>query len=133
MSSITILDPRPDKFQISIVSHVTGGSGLAQKATIDGFDAAFYLDGQATFMSLPLPEVHGADDILVEKINYTTVISNKDAFNGFAAVLMESEEFDLGIYGETTIHLGSVKANVKYREWVTLKGVYSCYYSSVLL
>jgi len=122
IESIRILEPQADKFQFSVTSFITGSSKLAHKATIDPMEVEFYLKGQDPFMYLPLPGVHGGGNILVEKLNHTTEISDQGTFGSFAGTLMESDNFDLGIWGKTKIHLGAIKANVKYREWVNLKG-----------
>ncbi|KAF8473241.1 hypothetical protein BDZ91DRAFT_714249 [Kalaharituber pfeilii] len=123
IESLTIRKPTPKQFEFSVVSYITGSSSLAHKATIDPMEVGFYLEGQEPFMYLPLPGVHGGDKILVEKVNHTTTIPDSQAFGTFAATLMVKKEFELGIYGETKIHLGAIKTKVKYREWVTLKGM----------
>ena len=122
IKSIRILQPQQDKFQFSVTSYITGSSKLAHKATIDPMEVEFYLKDQNPFMYLPLPGVHGGDNILVETLNNTINILDQQTFGMFAGVLMENENFDMGIWGKTKIHLGSIKANVKYREWVNLKG-----------
>lgn len=122
IESIRILQPQEDKFQFSVTSYITGSSKLAHKATIDPMVAEFYLKDQDPFMYLPLPGVHGGDNILVEKLNHTTEITDQKMFGNFAKTLMQTENFDMGIWGKTKIHLGAIKANVKYREWVNLKG-----------
>lgn len=122
IQSIRILQPRTDQFQFSVTSYITGSSKLAQKATIDPMEVEFYLKDQDPFMSLPLPGVHGGDNILVEQLNHTTEIKDPKLFGIFAGTLMQSDNFDMGIWGKTKIHLGAIKTSVKYREWVNLKG-----------
>lgn len=122
IESIGIRQPEPDKFQFSVTSYITGSSSIAHKATIDPMDVKFYLKDQDPFMYLPLPGVHGGDKILVEKLNHTTEIVNQTTFGIFAGTLMDSQSFDMSIWGKTKIHLGSIKANVKYRETVNLMG-----------
>jgi len=122
VESIRIMQPEDDKFLFSVTSYITSSSKLAHKATIDPMVAEFYLKDEDPFMYLPLPGLHGGDKILVETVNYTTQIANRGTFGNFAGTLMESEYFDMGIWGKTKIHLNSIKANVKYREWVHLKG-----------
>lgn len=122
VASIDILQPSPDNFLFSVTSYITGSSSIAHKATIDPMVVDFNLRDQDPFMSLPLPGVHGSDSILIESVNHTTAIEDGEVFGEFARTLMESEEFEMGVHGDTKIHLGGVKAKVKYREWVTLKG-----------
>ena len=122
IESISILQPGEDKFQYSVKSYITGSSKLAHKATIDPMEVGFYLKDQDPFMYFPLPGMHGGDKILVEQLNYTAEIMDQTRFSIFARTLMQSRNFDLGIRGKTKIHLGSIKANVKYREWVNLQG-----------
>lgn len=83
----------------------------------------FNLQGQEPFMSLPLPGVHGGDNVLMEELNHTTQIANAALFSSFSEVLMSSKEFEMEIQGHTKIHLGSISTGVKYREWVTLNGM----------
>ena len=97
---------------------------MAHKATLDPMDVEFNLEGQEPFMSLPLPGVHGGDNVLVERLNYTTQIANPALLSAFSGVLMSSKEFEMGIQGHTKVHLGSISTGVKYREWVALKGVH---------
>ena len=84
----------------------------------------FNLKDQEPFMSLPLPGVHGGDNVLVEKLNHTTLIANAALLSSFAGTLMSSKEFEMGIQGHTKIHLGAISTKAKYSEWVTLKGVH---------
>ncbi|KAF8427717.1 hypothetical protein EV426DRAFT_365340 [Tirmania nivea] len=123
VESIHILQPEEDKFQFSVTSYITGTSKMAHKATIDPMEVEFYLKDQNPFMYLPLPGMHGGDKILVEKVNHMTEITDQKTLGNFAQILVESENFDMGIWGKTKIHLGSIKANVQYREWVNLKGL----------
>lgn len=122
VQSIRILQPQADKFQLSVTSYITGSSKLAEKATIDPMEVKFYLKDQDPFMYFPLPGVHGGKNVLVEQLNHTTKIMDQKAFASFAGTLMQSENFDMGIWGKTKIHLGAIKTSVKYREWVNLKG-----------
>ena len=122
IESISILQPGEGKFQYSVKSYITGSSKLAHKATIDPMEVGFYLKDQDPFMYFPLPGMHGGDKILVEQLNYTAEIMDQTRFSIFARTLMQSRNFDLGIRGKTKIRLGSIKANVKYREWVNLQG-----------
>lgn len=122
IESISILQPEPDKFEFGVTSYITGSSKMAHSATIDPMEVAFYLEDQEPFMYLPLPGVHGGDKILVQKLNHTTSIPDATTFGIFAGTLMDTEQFEMGIRGETKIHLGAIKTKVKYREWVDLKG-----------
>ena len=106
------------------MSYITGSSSLAHKAKLDPMDVEFNLKGQEPFMSLPLPGVHGGDNVLVERLNHTTQIANAALLSSFSGVLLSSKMFEMGIQGHTKVHLGSISTGVNYREWVTLKGVH---------
>ncbi|KAI5795377.1 hypothetical protein DFH27DRAFT_118365 [Peziza echinospora] len=122
INSITILDPEPEKYQISVVSHIHGSSKLAHGKKIDAMKAKFYLDDSDPFMYLPFDQLKGSESIPVLKDNHTNEIPDAATFAKFAATLMGTEEFGMHIYGKTKIHLGSLAPKVKYRERVTLKG-----------
>lgn len=122
IETISILKPEPTKFEFSVTSYITGSSKMAHSADIDPMEVAFYLEDQEPFMYLPLPGVHGGDKILVQKLNHTTDIVDAKTFGTFAGTLMDTEQFEMGIRGNTKIHLGAIKTKVKYREWVNLKG-----------
>lgn len=122
IESISIREPSPHAFQFSVTSYITSSSSIAHKATLDPMTVQFYLKDQDPFMYLPLPGVHGGDKIVVETLNHTTEIANQTAFGIFAGTLMNTVNFDMGIWGKTKLHLGAIKTNVKYREWVNLKG-----------
>lgn len=122
IESLVIEDPEPTQFLFGVDSFIDGTSSVAHGKDIDPFTVAFSIGEDEPFMFLPLDGVKGDDEIPVTKSNYTAQIADATSFGKFAATLMDTEEFELKIRGETKIRLGSLAPKVKYREDVTLKG-----------
>lgn len=122
IESLVIQDPEPTQFLFSVDSYIDGTSSVAHGKDIDPFTVAFSIGDDEPFMFLPLDGVKGDDEIPVMKSDFTAKIADGASFGKFAGTLMDTEEFELKIRGETKIRLGSLAPKVKYREDVTLKG-----------
>ncbi|KAL7275578.1 hypothetical protein RUND412_001476 [Rhizina undulata] len=125
LHSLTIVNPSPESFTLSINSTISGVSGVAKHAYLDPMVVLFFIENHdpiQPFMSLPLPRIGGGDNIPVVAINHTTQIENELSFGEFATTLLASAVLRVAIRGRTELHLAAFKAGVDYNEVITMNG-----------
>ena len=121
------MDPTASNFKVSMDATIATGGGTASHANLDEMTIQLYLGtergDQESFMSMPLDELKGADNINVVKNDVSVEITAEDELKDFARALMANETLSFNIHGRTKFWLGKLNAKVNYDEVVTMKGM----------
>lgn len=117
-------NPGPDTFDLTINTTVDSNSN--HKATISAFNASFYLlDTKphiVPFIYGEFPETESAAVSYVN-LNQVTNIANEDQFAAYNTLVLNSEEFQIGVRGNTHVTVsGLPKYSVVWDKVVTMKG-----------
>lgn len=116
-----VSDPTPDSVQLAIDSIARSSSSF--HPTIEGFRAAFYLEGKEPFIYADVPEVKAEAETSI-KIRQNVKIANMESFKEYNKVVIGSEEFTVFLSGKTKVHQSGLSAiSVDYDKRITMKGL----------
>jgi len=128
VNSLSILEPTPNSFKLSINATIRGATGPAAHARIEQFNVKLFLEENGTaaanpILEMPVPEMHGGGDMAVIQNNVPIRIADTGALDEFAKKLLAAFDMRIRMRGRTTIWLGAIHAGVNYNELVTLRAL----------
>ncbi|CAI6331524.1 unnamed protein product [Periconia digitata] len=116
-----VTQPTPDSVELALDS--TARSSSSFHPIIEGFRAAFYLEGQEPFVYADIPETK-AEAVTSIKVRQNVKIANMDAFKEYNKVVIGSEEFTVLFSGKTKVRQSGLSAiSVDYNKRITMKGL----------
>ncbi|KAF1949438.1 hypothetical protein CC80DRAFT_429175 [Byssothecium circinans] len=121
VNSLDLSRPTENGFHLKILG--TAKSSSSFHPTLDGFRAAFYLEGKEPFFYADVPETKAEAETQIT-IDQDVQIANMEAFKEYNKVVIGTESFDLLFSGKTKVHQSGLRAiSVDYNKRVTMKGL----------
>jgi len=119
-----ITDPTPDSFHLSFNSDVVSHSSY--HSDIESFNASLFLEDTEPnikpFGYITIPKVQAQPEFPVG-VDQDVFITDMDQFIAYNKLVFNSNEFRLGIRGQTKVDIsGLPKYDVDYNKVVTMKG-----------
>lgn len=120
-----VSDPTSSSVHLKLVSLAKSSSAFHPR--LDAFQAGLFLEDTEPnivpflYMEIPSTKVEHETTITVDQ---TVTIANMDQFMAYNKLVMNSEEFRVGVRGRTGLHQpGLSTINVDYNKAVTMKGL----------
>ncbi|KAI1075810.1 hypothetical protein F5B20DRAFT_558723 [Whalleya microplaca] len=125
IDGIIISNTQTDSLNMAINSTITTGGD--QRATIDGFEGTMHLadvDPPLAFAKINFPETT-SDTLQTVNISQEVPITDLNAFTTFNKYLIERENVNILVKGDTHIHVKGISRTypVAFRKTVPLKGL----------
>lgn len=123
VQGISVLNTTPDSYQISL--NATIASKSSHKATIDAFNASFYLEDKlphTPFLSLQMPQTVSHRGAIVN-ITQDITITDQRAFADYNAWALQNESLLVTVDGWTHVHVsGLPSTKVHFLKTLNLTG-----------
>ena len=120
VTAMDVTSPTPDGVHLKLTNLVKSDSSF--HPTIEGFQGGLSLDGKTPFLYIGIPEIKSEAETNVN-VEQDVKFANKDAFNEYNKVVMQSESLDVHLDGKTKIHQSGLDPiSVDYNKIITMKG-----------
>ena len=122
--SVSILNPTPNSTTLSLTASLKVPAGLTVR--LDPIVLQLYRPETkpdiVPYVNFELPEQRLKGNSTISVVNKTVEIANKQEFIKFLDQAVVQETFILAARGETTAHLGALKAKITLDKQVKLNG-----------
>jgi len=126
VQGISLLNSQSGSASLAINSTIKTGSSTS--ATIDPFNASFYLEdkpGHTPFMFAQMPKIHSKKTSVVNLTQEIT-LTDEQAFADFTSWYLMNDTFRVTVDGWTHVHVSGVpKTKVHFQKTVNLTGLNS--------
>ncbi|PYH99991.1 hypothetical protein BO71DRAFT_312932 [Aspergillus ellipticus CBS 707.79] len=121
VSKMVMSDPSPSSFTLNQTNVI--GTKAAFHPDFKSFSAAISLAGGAAFTHVQVPKFHSRNNVNIN-IEQRVNLTDESAFTEFCKAVIQSEEFEMNVYGKPTLKEGALPStDVTYNKTAKVKGL----------